>query len=113
MSHLGVTQSLKTVRNRQIETAKTRDVEEEIISFTPCTWTYLWDNFNKTHGLNSVVYGDQHKTTVEVINRAALALPPPKPCPNEMCSAQCIDSCYWQREKPPNKIDINEIYLNQ
>ena len=26
MSHLGVTQSLKTVRNWQIETAKTRDV---------------------------------------------------------------------------------------
>ena len=113
MSHLGVTQSLKTVRNRQIETAKTRDVEEEIISFTPCTWTYLWDNFNKTHGSNSVVYGDQHTTTVEVINRAALALPPPKPCPNEMCSAQCIDSCYWQKEKPPNKIDFNEIYSNQ
>ena len=112
MSHLGVTQSLKTVRNRQIETAKTRNVEE-IISFTPCTWTYLWDNFNKTHGSNSVVYGDQHTTTVEVINRAALALPPLKPCPNEMCSAQCIDSCYWQKEKPPNKIDFNEIYLNQ
>ena len=40
MSHLGVTQSLKTVRNRQIETAKAPDIEE-IISFTPCTWTYL------------------------------------------------------------------------
>ena len=104
MSHLGVTQSLETVRNRQIETAKTRDVEEEIISFTPCTWPYLWDNFSKTHRSNSVVYGDQHTTTVEVINRAALALPPPKPC---------IDSCYWQKEKPPNKIDFNDIYLNQ
>ena len=113
MSHLGVTQSLKTVRNRQIEIAKARDVEEEIISFTPCTWTYLWDNFNKTHGSNSVVYGDQHTSTVEVINRAALALPPPKPCPSERCRAQCIDSCYWQKEKPPNKIDFNEIYLNQ
>ena len=102
MSHLGVTQSLKTVRNRQIEIAKARDVEEEIISFTPCTWTYLWDNFNKTHGSNSVVYGDQHTNTVEVINRAALALPPPKPCPSER-----------KKEKPPNKIDFNEIYLNQ
>ena len=113
MSHLGVPQSLKTVRNRKIETAKTLDVQEEIISFTPCTWTYLWDSFNKTHGSNSVVYADQHTTTVEVINRASLALPPPKPCPNEMCSAQCIDSCYWQKEKPPNKIDFNEMYLNQ
>ena len=59
------------------------------------------------------MYGDQQTTTVEVINRAVLALPPPKPCPNEICSAQCIDSCYWQKEKPPNKIDFNEIYLNQ
>ena len=50
---------------------------------------------------------------VEVNNRAALALPPPKPCPNEMCSTQCIYACYWQKEKPPNKIDFNEIYLNQ
>ena len=113
MSHLGVTQSLTTVRNRQIETAKARDVEEEMISFAPCTWTYLWDNFNKTHGSNSVVYDDQHTSTVEVINRAALALPPAKPSPSERCRAQCIDSCYWQKEKPPNKIDFNEIYLNQ
>ena len=59
------------------------------------------------------MYGEKHTTTVEVINRAALALPPPKPCPNEMCSAHCIDSCYWQKEKPPNKIDFNEIYLSQ
>ena len=79
MSHLGLTQLLKTVQNRQIETAKARDIEEEIILFTPCTCTYLWDNFNKTHGSNSVVYADQHTSTVKVINCAALALPPPKP----------------------------------
>ena len=113
MSHLGVTQSLKSVQNKQIETAKARDVEEEIISFTPCTSTYLWSNFNKTHGSNSVVYGDQHTSTGKVINRAALALPPPKPCLSEKCRAQCIDSCYWQKEKPPNKIDFSKIYLNQ
>ena len=93
MSHLGVTQSLKSVQNKQIKTAKARDVEEEIISFTPCTWTYLWSNF-KTHRSNSVVYGYQHTSTVKVINRAALALPPTKPCLSEKCRAQCIDSCY-------------------
>ena len=92
---------------------KARDVEEEIISFTSCAWTYLWDNFNKTHGSNSVVYGDQHTSTLEVINHAVLALPPPKPCPSERCRAQCIDSCYWQKENPANKKYFNEIYLNQ
>ena len=59
------------------------------------------------------MYVDQHTSMVEVINRAALALPSPKPCPNERCRAQCNDSCYWQKEKQPSKIDFNEIYLNQ
>ena len=55
----------------------------------------------------------QHTSTVEVINYAALALPPPKPFPSERCRIKCIDSCCWQKEKPPNKIDFNEIFLNQ
>ena len=94
MCHLGVTQSLKTVQNRQNKTAKARNIEEEIISFTPCIWTHLWDNFNKTHGSSSAVRGGQHTSTVEVINRPALVLPLPKPCPSEKFRTQCIDSCY-------------------
>lgn len=111
ISHLGVTQSLKTVRNRLIETAKAWNVEEEIISFTPCTWSYVWDNFNKTCFLNSVVYRDKHTNLVEVINRVALALPP-KPYLSETRRTQCTDSCYLQKERPPNKKDFNEVYLN-
>ena len=56
MSHLGVTQSLSTVRKRQNEIAETRDIYKEVMSFGPSTWALLWDNFNKTHGTQSVIW---------------------------------------------------------
>ena len=71
-SHLGVTQSLSTVRKRQNKIADCRNVMAEVKSFASCTWTFLWNNFNKTHGSYSVIYGDSNAHSVEVINRAAL-----------------------------------------
>ena len=58
MSRLGVTQSLPTVRKRQTETVHSRNVEEETKALGNASWTYLWNNFNKIHGSNSVEYGD-------------------------------------------------------
>ena len=112
MSHLGVTQSLSTVRKRQNKIAECRNVMSEVKSFAPCTWTFLWDNFNKTHGSHSVIYGDSNTHSIEVINRAALALPPPKSCPNKTCQNRCEKSCYWEKERIPNEINFDEIYLN-
>ena len=113
MSHLGVTQSLSTVRKRQNKIAECRNVMAEVKSFAPCTWTFLWDNFNKTHGSHSVIYGDSNTHSVEVINRAAFALPPPKNCPNKACQSQCENSCHWGKERMPNEINFDEIYLNK
>ena len=59
------------------------------------------------------MYGNQHTSTVAVINHAALALSPSKSCPNERCSTQYIVCCSWQKEKQPDKIGFNDIYLNQ
>ena len=112
MSHLGVTQSLSTVRKRQNKIAECRNVMSEVKSFAPCTWTFLWDNFNKTHGSHSVIYGDSNTHSIEVINRAALALPPLKSCLNKTCQKQCENSCYWEKERIPNEINFDEIYLN-
>ena len=81
MSHLGVTQPLSTVRKRQNKIAECRNVMSEVKSFAPCTWTFLWDNFNKTHDSHSAIYGDSNTHSIEVINRATLALP--KSCPNK------------------------------
>ena len=113
MSRLGVTQSLPTVRKRQTETAHRRNVEEEIKALGNASWTYMWDNFNKTHGSNSVVYGDHHTNSIEVMNRAALALPPTKSCPHEACKQECKTNCFWEKEKPTEDINFNEIYLNK
>ena len=112
MSHLGVTQSLSTVRKRQNKIAECRNVMSEVKSFAPCTWTFLWDNFNKTHGSHSVIYGDSNTHSIEVINRAALALPPPKSCPNKTSQNQSKNSCYLEKERIPDEINFDEIYLN-
>ena len=42
ISHLTVTQFLSMV--------KVKEVMPEVKSFAPCTWTFLWVNFNKTYG---------------------------------------------------------------
>ena len=60
MSHLGVTQSLSAVWKRQNKIAECRNVMSEVKSFAPYTWTFLWDNFNKSHGSHSVIYGDSN-----------------------------------------------------
>ena len=101
------------VRKRQTETAHSRDVEEEIKAFGNASWTYMWDNFNKTHGSNSAVYGDHHTNSIEVMNCAALALPPTKSCPHEACKHECKTNCFWQKEKPTKDINFNDIYLNK
>ena len=94
MSRLGVAQSLPTVRKRQTETTHSRNVEEEIKALGNASWTYMWDNFNKTHGSNSVVYGDHHTISIEVMNRAAFALPPTKSCPHEAYKQECKTNCF-------------------
>ena len=73
---------------------------------------FLWDNFNKTDGSHSVRYGDSNKHSMEFINRAALALPPPKICLNKTCQSQCQNSCYWEKERIPSETNFDEIYLN-
>ena len=113
MSRLGVPQSLPTVRKRHTETAHSRNVEEEIKALRNVSWTYMWDNFNKTHGSNSVIYGDHHTNSIEVMNHAALALPPTKSCPHEACKHECKTNCFWQKEKPTKDINFNDIYLNK
>ena len=74
---------------------------------------FLWDNFNKTHGSNSFIYGDPHTHSVEVSNRAALALFRPKSCLNKTCQIQCEHSCNWKKERIPNEINFDEICLNK
>ena len=113
MSRLGVTQSLPTVMKRQSETAHSRNVEEEIKALGNASWTYMWDNFNKTHGSNSVVYRDHHTNSIEVLNHAALALPPTKSCPLEACKHECKSDCFGEKEKPTKDINFNEIHLNK
>ena len=73
---------------------------------------FFWDNFNKTHGSHSVIYGDSNTHSIEAINRAALALPPPKSCSNKTCQKQCENSRYWEKERIPNEINFDEIYLS-
>ena len=113
MSRLGVTQSLPIVRKRQTETAHSRDAEEEIKALGNASLTYMWGNFDKTHGSNSVVYGDHHTNSIEAINRAALNLPPTKSCPHDACQHDRKTNCFWEKEKPTKDINFNEIYLNK
>ena len=103
MSHLGVTQYLYTILKRQNKIAECRNVMAEAKSFAPFSWTFLLDNFNKTHGSHSVIYGEFNTHLVEVFNRAALALPPPENSPNKTCKNQCENSCYWEKERTPNE----------
>ena len=103
MSHLGVTQYLCTVLKRQNKIAECRNIMAEAKSFAPCIWTFLLDNFNKTHGSHSVIYGEFNTPLVEVFNRAAFALPPPENSPNKTCKNQCENSCYWEKERTPNE----------
>ena len=84
----------------------------KVKSFAPCTWTFFWDNFNKTQGSHSFIYGDSNAHSIEVISRAALALLPPKSCPNKTCQNQCENSCYWEKERISNEINFDEIDLN-
>ena len=84
----------------------------KVKSFAPCTWTFLWDNFNKTQGSHSFIYGDSNTHSIEVLSRAALALLPPKSCPNKTCQNQCENSCYWEKERISNEINFDEIDLN-
>ena len=72
----------------------------------------MCDDFNKTHGSHSVIYLDSHTHSVEVIDRAAFALPRPKICLNKTCQNQCENSYYWQKERIPNEINFDELYLN-
>ena len=90
-----------------------RNVMAEVKSFAPSTWTFLWDNFNKTHGLHCVIYGASNTHSVEVVNRAVLALHPPKICPKKTCQSQYENSCYREKERIPNEINFDEIYLNK
>ena len=53
-----------------------------------------------------------HTHSVEVIDRAAFALPQPKICLNKTCQNQCENSYYWQKERIPNEINFDELYLN-
>ena len=55
-SQLGITQSLSTVLKQQNKIAECRNIMAEVKSLAPCTWTFLWDNFNKTHGFHSAIY---------------------------------------------------------
>ena len=89
-----------------------RNVMSKVKSFAPCTWTFFWDNFNKTQGSHSFIYGDSNTHSIEVLSRAALALPPPKSCPNKTCQNQCENSCYWEKERISNEINFDEIDLN-
>ena len=84
----------------------------KVKSFAPCTWTFFGDNFNKTQGSHSFIYGDSNTHSIEVISRAALALLPPKSCPNKTCQNQCENSCYWEKERISNEINFDKIDLN-
>ena len=113
VSHPGVTQSLPTVRKRQADTVHSKNVEEEIKALGNASWTYRWVNFNKTHGCNSVVYGDHHTNSIEVMNLAALAWPPTKSCPHKTCKHECKTNCFWEKEKTRKDINFSEIHLNK
>ena len=113
MSHLGVRQSLFTTWKRQNNIAQCRNVMAEVKSFAPCTWTFLWDNFNKTHGSHSVIYGDSNTHSVEVISRAALALPPPKFAQIKPAKASVkIGVIGKKRECQMKLISTKYIYIN-
>ena len=110
MSHFGVTHSLSTVLKRKNKIADCRNVLAEIKSFAPCIWTFLWDNFNKTHGSHSTLYGNTNTLSVEVINHAAFAFPPPKSCPHKVCQSKCENSVIGKkREYQMKLISTNHI----
>ena len=58
-------------------------------------------------------FRDTQTHTVELINRCALALPKPKPCPDERCTNNCIDSCLWNKDGNPESVTFNEIDVNE
>ena len=60
-----------------------------------------------------MVFGDTQTHTVELINRCVLALPKPKPCPDERCTKNCVDSCLWNKERNPKSVTFNEIDVNE
>ena len=112
-NRLGVTQALSTVRTRQKVSAEDRDLQNKIDEMSSAAWVYLYDNFNKTHSTYSVVLGDTQTHTVELINRCALALPKHKPCPDERCTKNCVDSCLWNNDRNPESVIFNEIDVNE
>ena len=56
----------------------------------------MWDNFNKTDDSHSVRYGDSNTHSIKFINRAALALPPPK-CLNVRERVEVVE---WKKMVP-------------
>ena len=112
-NRLGVTQTLSTVRAKQKISAEDRDLQNKIDEMSPATWVYLYDNFNKTYSTYSVVFGDTQTHTVELINRCALALPKPKPCPDERCTKSCVDSCLWNKDRNSELVAFIEIDVNE
>ena len=112
-NRLGVTQVLSTVRTRYKVSAEDRDLQNEIDEMSPATWVYLYDNFNKTNSTYSVVFGDTQTHIVELINRCALALPKPKPCPDGRCTKNCVDSCLWNKDRNLESVTFNEIDITE
>ena len=60
-----------------------------------------------------MVFGDTQTHTVELINRFILALPNPKPSPDERCTKNCVDSCLWNKDRNPESVTFNEIDVNE
>ena len=57
------------------------------------------------------MYGQQQTKCVEVINRVALSLPAPKPCP--VCEKEGADTCYWEKDKDKSGIKFDNRCLKK
>ena len=83
------------VPKQQNEVADCKNAVEEVKPIAPCTWTFLWDNFNKAHDSHSGINDNSNTNSLKTINPAAIALSPPKSCQNKTCQSPF----YWKKER--------------
>ena len=106
--HLGICQSLTTVRQRQLACSSERDVKAVIQQKHPRTAVFIYDNFCKFHAVIDPVFDDPQTVTVDILNRGVLLLPEVEKC--SLCLGSC--TCRWSNESTKEAVDFDSILLN-
>ena len=94
LSHMGITESLPSVVNRQRIRSKSRDVKEEIKRRGEKTYIFTYDNFCKTHARYDSVHGNQQSRTVDLLIRSVIFFLYPTAC--STYDGPC--TCHWSKD---------------